>query len=522
MKHTARAPNDNKRRREESEERDEKINLKLPKTELKEEGQESDNDVEEVLDGSHSNAGPSRPKRQTKGVFQMKPCPNDCLLSSPNWFKNRETLTMRVAKDLRGEGKVVVNAIFFKDGVAFDWMLDLSVKQSPKGSKEDPFKIESESSDSEVSNSDDESSSSSDSSSSASSLSSRRSNTGHDRMKRSFAFRGKTAPMQSPEVHTENVVLPKVNFGRPRRLLLRSDPFPLVSVSMSKDIQSIDKGSKKRIHDFSIPSESERGDNVQDASAFSELAVIGCKGDADQLQLLRQTKPHRKPNLISFERRPHKGGVNCLSNIGGGPSSYTVFSGGFDKTIVMWSIKRERQSFKNEITTLSVVHKACISALASDGDRLYSASGTTLFMTDIRSQAEANSSRFSTKVQQIHMHPTDKSMVVLEVADLHEQVRIYDVRIGLRGRPQMAFGHSDESKGKLLTSGSRRGATSESYFVRGYHDGLICLWDYRQANPNTIRVSQAEEPVFHTIFGASANEVWSFSGNTVGYHNVTF
>ena len=101
-------------------------------------------------------------------------------------------------------------------------------------------------------------------------------------------------------------------------------------------------------------------------------------------------------------------------------------------------------------------------------------------------------------------------------------MRVYDVRIGLRGRPQMVFGYSDQSTSKLLTSDLRRGATSEFHFVRGYQDGLICLWDYRKSNVScpssrqllsfrTLKNSIAQQhPRFASRTSRISYDIWRF------------
>ncbi len=110
-------------------------------------------------------------------------------------------------------------------------------------------------------------------------------------------------------------------------------------------------------------------------------------------------KPESKPQLISLGRSPHKGGINCLSLGDSGSSSCKVFSGGFDKSVVLWCIKQERSSFKSKVKTLPIKHKAYISALACRGETLLSASGKNVRLSDIcsnSSEAEVASAQFGT------------------------------------------------------------------------------------------------------------------------------
>lgn len=124
---------------------DRNAKLKLPK---KEEVYDSDEPEELNIRPSR----PSRSKPSTRGVHQVKPCPTDCLKTSPNFVDNRKKLTELVTKELRADGKNVYTAIFWygflrnelgaamliicllrvslpsKDGVAFDWYVAIFMR----------------------------------------------------------------------------------------------------------------------------------------------------------------------------------------------------------------------------------------------------------------------------------------------------------------------------------------------------------------------------------------------------------
>jgi len=77
-------------------------------------------------------AGPSRSKPRTRRVHRVTPCPTDCLPSSPKYAFHRQKLVTRITAQLRADGRVVHEVLFFEDGVAFDWVLNNSVKTRPK------------------------------------------------------------------------------------------------------------------------------------------------------------------------------------------------------------------------------------------------------------------------------------------------------------------------------------------------------------------------------------------------------
>ena len=58
---------------------------------------------------------------------------------------------------------------------------------------------------------------------------------------------------------------------------------------------------------------------------------------------------------------------------------------------------------------------------------------------------------------------------------------VYDVRSNLEGGPVLEFGHKDSSRSSSVRSRRRRGDILTNYFVRGYDDGTIQLFDLRQA-----------------------------------------
>lgn len=67
-----------------------------------------------------------------------------------------------------------------------------------------------------------------------------------------------------------------------------------------------------------------------------------------------------------------------------------------------------------------------------------------------------------------------------KVAHPFSQVQVFDVRQGYARKPIMTFGYSDTSaSAKGIRARRRKGDTSIKYFVRGFDDGVVALWDYR-------------------------------------------
>lgn len=71
-------------------------------------------------------------------------------------------------------------------------------------------------------------------------------------------------------------------------------------------------------------------------------------------------------------------------------------------------------------------------------------------------------------------------MNVVKVDHLDTQIELFDDRKkhGFDRAADCKFGHRS-ADGK--SSRYSRGSTHLSYFVRGYSDGCVCIWDYRNA-----------------------------------------
>ncbi|KAI0692658.1 hypothetical protein BC835DRAFT_1277344 [Cytidiella melzeri] len=131
----------------------------------------------------------------------------------------------------------------------------------------------------------------------------------------------------------------------------------------------------------------------------------------------------------------------------------------------------------------------------------------------------------SLEPQQIHVHPANPSVVILEVKHLDRQVQVYDLRrSSFNARPSLEFGHRESRRhaGQHTKRGEEVQFTKghidgeRSLFARGYYgDGTVHLWDYRNIKKELKQFERQREPVTHTVV----------SGDTLiaygGYH-VTF
>ncbi|EGO01777.1 hypothetical protein SERLA73DRAFT_177272 [Serpula lacrymans var. lacrymans S7.3] len=91
----------------------------------------------------------------------------------------------------------------------------------------------------------------------------------------------------------------------------------------------------------------------------------------------------------------------------------------------------------------------------------------------------------------------------MEIKHLDSQIQIFDRRKGGYDRtPCLAFGYRSSST-KFETSYSK-GCTRYNFFLRGFRDGSVILWDYRKAKDVVIKQQyQQAEPVVHTAFSNS-------------------
>lgn len=179
------------------------------------------------------------------------------------------------------------------------------------------------------------------------------------------------------------------------------------------------------------------------------------------------------------------------------PGQYLeVISGGYDKSIRLWKIFTDNVAESIKATTLTTIP----STLSSRGRTLYVGSGRRLLTLDLAHlMAKPTSAALSNQIHYIHSHPEAPSVSILEVGvflyhyksyapliselqvdNLDLQIQIFDNRKhrSFDRTPDCQFGYRSPN------AKYSRGSTYLSLFSKGYPDGCLCLWDYR--NPKVI------------------------------------
>jgi len=106
-------------------------------------------------------------------------------------------------------------------------------------------------------------------------------------------------------------------------------------------------------------------------------------------------------------------------------------------------------------------------------------------------------------------------MKAAKLDHLDAQIQLFDdrKRHGFNRTPDCEFGHRSVG-GKA--SRYSRGSAHLSYFVRGYPDGSICIWDYRNARHPVMKArAKWAESIVHTSFAGS--KIACFGTNTLTF-----
>ncbi|KAI0773942.1 hypothetical protein C8Q74DRAFT_1199906 [Fomes fomentarius] len=167
---------------------------------------------------------------------------------------------------------------------------------------------------------------------------------------------------------------------------------------------------------------------------------------------------------------------------------------------------------------------------------VYSAAGDRISTTRLAALAHTEPERVSGKVTQVHVHPQDPRLIALEIDHMDYQVHLYDMREGgFKHRPWLEFGYRaavpktsrasanssrSASNSSIPKVGSRytRGSTMHSFFARGYGDGVVLVWDYRNgAQKKVLERFQFQRPaeVVHTVLAGS--DVIAYGGYSVTF-----
>ncbi|KAL7282112.1 hypothetical protein ACG7TL_003581 [Trametes sanguinea] len=318
---------------------------------------------------------------------------------------------------------------------------------------------------------------------------------------------------KGPAGHT--VVIPKSEFARGRRLLAPGNQdFPIATILMRGDAHFIDQRRKTRITKWSLPVEDDLR-HVEDACIIGESTiVVGYNKGPRQVSLIPVLEDQR-PRRIDLTYKAHSTvienrvaatsypnpGIACLAPV----SSDSFLSGGYDKTVRHWKVTPDpgqsawRAAYSAGSGRLPTDHMQAVQALAfsSWNNAVYSAAGDRIATTRLDARAPAEPVRVSGKITQVHVHPQDPRLIALEIDHMDYQVHLYDTREGgFRRKPWLEFGYraappkprnasagrpADAGNAFMPKQGSRyiRGSTVNSLFARGYGDGAVLVWDYR-------------------------------------------
>ncbi|KAI0637798.1 hypothetical protein C8Q77DRAFT_1087928 [Trametes polyzona] len=257
-------------------------------------------------------------------------------------------------------------------------------------------------------------------------------------------------------------------------------------------------------------------------------------------------------------------GIACLAPV----ADNAFLSGGHDKTVRHWKLTRNygedasRAAFSATSVRVPTQHSQAVQALAFSAwnDSVYSASGDFISTTRLDARAAVEPRRVSGKITQVHVHSQDPRLVALEVGHtgrgtqcfrprsdvkrharirseltgcaeqidhMDYQVHFYDTRErGFGRKPWLEFGYraappkprsntarsagagASASASSTPKLGSRyiRGSTVNSLFARGYPDGAVLVWDYRNgAQKEVLERFHFQRPleVAHTVLAGA-------------------
>ncbi|KAI5894071.1 uncharacterized protein SCHCODRAFT_02540143 [Schizophyllum commune H4-8] len=151
-------------------------------------------------------------------------------------------------------------------------------------------------------------------------------------------------------------------------------------------------------------------------------------------------------------------------------------------------------------------------ALANAGNRLFVGYQQTLVSMDLaRPAAALATSKLSNSVQQMHVNKAEERVIMLETDHRDHQNQLYDTREGFDKPPVVQFGHRTHEQGHTFYKGD----FWLSYFVRGYPDHSLRVWDIRNVKtPVLTRTTSCV--VTHAVFQpGSAGTVLAFGKSDV-------
>ncbi|KAF5371054.1 hypothetical protein D9757_010315 [Collybiopsis confluens] len=337
--------------------------------------------------------------------------------------------------------------------------------------------------------------------------------------------------------------LPLARFNRSRRLLCPGPDFaveyPLTTVSMKGDIQFIDRQNQQWHRPFSIPNSDNVPYNVEDACVVENLVVIAYREGPHQLSTIKipEISCDQRPR-ISYSSSSTSSPIRALAPV---PSistfnGKTAITAGEDKVVRVWSLEgssldsdstSDSDSEDGATTTSLIIDSGATSStvgvmphrvqcIAARESKLYSSRGKILRIDDVNGRGWSTSSGSRRRQESsnvfansiIHIHAPlgagDQNFIFTDHP--RAQIGLYDIRKDIRAEGEdISFGYifPDSYKHTKYFKGSPETSLSTYKYVRGYPDGVVCLFDWR--NPKApvaqtcARRSSGKE-IFHTIF----------------------
>lgn len=123
-----------------------------------------------------------------------------------------------------------------------------------------------------------------------------------------------------------------------------------------------------------------------------------------------------RENLQSGTSRPNTG-ISTLSPLDGPQPRF--LSGGFDMTVHLWTLRHTDDGFQAHSRRLRVRHLQGVQSLAyrSIDNTLLSCGGSSIYSTDISVDQQTKPVKVTDgRLLQIHVHPQNPQVVVLEVS----------------------------------------------------------------------------------------------------------
>ncbi|KAL1735794.1 hypothetical protein EV714DRAFT_279827 [Schizophyllum commune] len=345
--------------------------------------------------------------------------------------------------------------------------------------------------------------------------------------------------------------VPKAAHAAARRILVSSASkgYPIMTVSRRGDLQFFRPyepedefeamGEARLIHlkSKSIPSEGRH--LIEDAcvTGRGRMVVAYHNGPIQVAHIKASTTPC----LISAsENAPHtpitrKGRpdttITCLTPAAK-PGKDGFFTGGWDKQIFSWNFDHDpteaetidltaessdmdisddgsddgADTSRGRIATTTpsfnlsrtkVLQLAAVPrALANAGNKLFVGYQQTLVSIELaHPTATPATSKLSNSVQQMHVNRAEERVIMLETDHRDHQNQLYDTREGFDKAPVVQFGHRTHEQGHTFYKGD----FWLSYFVRGYPDQSLRVWDIRNVKaPVLTRTTSCV--VTHAVF----------------------